>query len=184
MKEGFLTRVATSIDNTSFAFWWGIVGVFIQFLHLTLAVAGTLGVFTLDLHPVMIVLEGLLSVVIAGFISATLLHFTLMAGSIKPEKKNKEETKKLAKNKKNKYVSIVVLFAFFDILFAFYFWVFVVFMRADIVSVTTDQVITTMQENWIPLVFILALTVLLPITLMFYANEIDLKKFIKKGDSK
>lgn len=179
-KPGLLTLVATGVSNSSFAFYWSFVGVVIQFFHVSMAIAGTFGVFQSDVPVFLLIGEWILIITFAGFFSATLLYFTLKSGTVKVETKRKEEKRKEAKKQKEKYNWIVRIFLLFDIVVAYFFWMFVVFMQTTIFEVSTQEIVNSMQDNLMLSVFIFAVVIMHPLTLVFYAKEVDLKRFVKK----
>jgi len=174
-KNNIISITATSLENSSFAFYLALIGVFIQFVHNLLAVAGTFNLFVIDESLILFIFEWLLAITVAAAFAASLFYFTIKAGSITITGQHKKETQEERKEKKKKYNQIIKLFAAFDTLLDFYFWVFIVFMQSSVSNVTSLK--DAIAERWILLIVIIPIVLFLPQMLRFYAREIELKKW-------
>ena len=180
---GFLTRVANSIENSSFGFYWSFVGIVIQFIHILLAIGGTFGVFQPDVPTPLLIGEWMLAVTFAAYFASTLFNFTLKGGmhaGRKPDGRASDYDKKLHNRKGVKYNIIVSVFAVFDIFVAFYFWIFIVYMGGAAEEISTQAILQAMSVNWFLTAFIISMTFMHPISLLFYAKEIDLSYWLNE----
>jgi hypothetical protein len=173
-RESFMTATLKAMENSKAAFYLAFIGIIIQFIHNLLAVAGTFNLFNSNDPLLLLIGEWVLAVAIGLFFAGALFYFTIKAGSVKVTRALKTETKEERRDKKQKYDTIVWLFAIFDSLIDAYFWIYIVFLKSDIANVAT--LTNEVASKWMLLVVIVPIIVMLPQTLRLYSGEIEYAK--------